>query len=206
MLKHFSHPQRLLTSWLPGSDQTFKSYAENILRIKLKVFFSRLSNWLTIVMIIFLFWRIAPQALKNFQSQGTSITSQEFIVLSSSQKISSITFPPPNKKIVSIFWATWCGPCKIEMQRLQKSIDDKIIDAFDIVAINPFESPDEVKVFLKQNKYDFTFIHAPEISALLNITTTPTTILIDDRKIISQSSGMSIIGIWKTENFLNNNQ
>lgn len=162
-----------------------------------------LSNALTLVLLALVIWKLLPQVINNFKSQGRTLVSRDFRVISLSEGPRSLTFPAKNKKQVTIFWATWCGPCKIEMSRLQNSIDKKTVSGKDIIAINPFETPEEVEAFLKNNKYEFTFIEAPEISNTLNINSTPTTLLIDNGKIVSQSSGMSIIGIWKIENFLN---
>lgn len=137
--------------------------------------------------------------MNNFDSHGKVIPVDSYQII---EQQKTQIFPPEKQKVAAFFWATWCGPCKIEMARLQKSIEDKKIDASKIIAINPFESPEEVASFIKNHKYDFTFIHAPEVSAKLNITATPTIALIEKGKVVTQSTGLSIIGIWTVENFL----
>jgi peroxiredoxin len=54
------------------------------------------------------------------------------------------------------FWATWCGPCKIEMPFIQKEIYEKIKDKnFVMAAISRGEETDLVKRFIELNKYTF---------------------------------------------------
>ena len=103
---------------------------------------------------------------------------------------------------MAIFWATWCAPCKLEMERLQKSVEERKISEGKIFAINPFESKDISSVFIRKNKYPFVFIEAQDVAERINIMATPTTLLLEDQKIHSMSSGLSIIGIWKAESFL----
>ena len=134
------------------------------------------SNVITILLLALVAWKLAPQVMNNLESEGKVIPVHSYQIID--QQKTQI-FPPEKQKVAAFFWATWCGPCKIEMARLQKSIENKKIDASKIFAINPFESPEEVASFVKSHKYDFTFIHAPEISAKLNINATPTIVLIE---------------------------
>jgi thiol-disulfide isomerase/thioredoxin len=110
--------------------------------------------------------------------------------------------PPQNERILILFWASWCGPCKIEMDRFHQSVSDKKIDGGRIIAINPFEDTQVVRKFLKEKFYPFTFVEAPMLTQELDVSVTPTTLLIENGKIISRSSGISVIGIWRAENFL----
>lgn len=169
----------------------------------MKSFLSKKSNLLTLLLLAFVLWRQLPLVIQSFKTEGSKLESKTYPVISSPLGIKEVTFPPANDRALTIFWATWCGPCKIEMDRLQASIKEGNISGSKIVAINPFENQTIIMKFLKSRKYDFTFIHAPEIAQSLKVEVTPTTIYIDSGKITNHSTGMSIIGIWKAEHFLN---
>lgn len=160
------------------------------------------SNALTIIILVFIIWRQLPVIINNYQSKGTAVASKSYQPIFHPTSDLEVEFPPTNKKAIAIFWATWCGPCKVEMNRLKDSIVNKKISAEKVYAINPFESANIIKDFLNKNKYPFIFIDAPELTKRLNVQVTPTTIFIDNNKITTMGSGMSLVGIWRAEWFL----
>lgn len=166
----------------------------------LKKFVTR-SNIISLVLISFLVWRQGPEWLNNQKSEGMTIPSQEYNVYGQEQKTK---YPPLNSKVITIFWASWCQPCKVEMERLEKSVKSGKIKTEQIFAINPFEEPEVAAKYLKENPpMPFTYIHAPEVTKQLNVTATPTTIFLDKGVVTHRSSGISVLGIWRAEFFLN---
>lgn len=157
---------------------------------------------LTLFLLALVAWRQLPLMWQNFQSEGINIPPQTYPVIASKDLTTQRDFPSSEERAVILFWATWCGPCKIDMKRLQASVEAGKIKPHQIVAISPFENPITIKKFLKDNPYDFTFIHAPNIASTLNIEVTPTTAFIDKGVVRSLSSGLSLIGIWRAEFFL----
>lgn len=139
-----------------------------------------------------------PVWQNNFQQKNRFIPTQK--VFSYKTK-NLIDFPSPNERVMAIFWASWCGPCKIEMNRLKKSVEAGSIPQNVIFAINPFESDSEIKKFLQNNHYPFQFIES-SLSRELQIAVTPTTIFFDKGVIESMRSGMGLWGIWEAELFL----
>ncbi|OQX96443.1 hypothetical protein B6I21_00950 [candidate division KSB1 bacterium 4572_119] len=81
------------------------------------------------------------------------------------------------------FWATWCIPCRKEMDALQKikeKFADKNIRIITISQDSP-RSLAKVKSFVKTHHYDFTYLLDPggETSAKLLVKSVPFTMLLD---------------------------
>lgn len=169
---------------------------------KIKIWLSKKSNLFTLFVLAFVIWRQAPILLSNSHNKGKVLETKSYQILNADKTSLTTEFPPKEGKAIAIFWATWCGPCKIEMERLQKSVQEGNIDKNKIFAINPFENAEVSKKFLVENRYPFTFVEAPDVSKLLNVEVTPTTIFVENGSVSSASSGMSLIGIWRAEFFL----
>jgi len=91
------------------------------------------------------------------------------------------------KKVVLLdFWATWCGPCRMEMVELQ-SLQDKFKDkGFEILSLNQGEASDDVKRFIERKRYDFHVLLDSDgaASAKYGVRAIPTLVLVDKDGII----------------------
>jgi thiol-disulfide isomerase/thioredoxin len=71
-------------------------------------------------------------------------------------------------------WATWCGPCKMELPYVQK-LSDQMKDRKDvlILTLNIDEEIGLVEPFMKENKYSFTVIPAQAYAEGLSVYSIP---------------------------------
>ena len=62
-----------------------------------------------------------------------------------------------NKVIMISFWATWCGPCKTELERMAPVYDDLVDSGFEYLAVSTdsAESVSEVRPYIRSCGYEF---------------------------------------------------
>jgi thiol-disulfide isomerase/thioredoxin len=89
------------------------------------------------------------------------------------------------------FWATWCGPCRVEMpamESLYRGLKDR---GFEILAVNVQESEKDVADFMRQNRLSFpALLDSGSAAARYGIRAFPTTYIIDrDGLIIARVIG-----------------
>ena len=113
------------------------------------------------------------------------------------EKSKTLTAPPfslpdTNGKLVSLsdykgkwvfvnFWATWCGPCVIEMPMLAKLHNTMKGKKFEMLAINVEEiEPEYVKKFVKDNNLPFTVLldKDSKIGKTYSVSSLPTTYVV----------------------------
>jgi len=90
------------------------------------------------------------------------------------------------------FWATWCGPCRIEMPEFEAIYNERKDDGFNIIAVNSAETRDDVQGFRDELNLSFTLAmdeHA-DIQNQYNIFSYPSTFILDrDGTILARHFG-----------------
>ncbi|MEX2161931.1 MAG: TlpA disulfide reductase family protein [Anaerolineales bacterium] len=81
------------------------------------------------------------------------------------------------------FWATWCGPCKLEMPAIQERYND---GGFAVLAIDFNEPLDQVQAFVVDLGLEFPILLDPggAVQELYRIRGYPTTFFVDAHRII----------------------
>lgn len=90
------------------------------------------------------------------------------------------------------FWATWCGPCRIEMPEFQRQFERYAEQGFIVLAVNNGETLEDVIGF--REELNLTFLMAMDERAVIQrqygIMSYPSTFLIDrDGRIIARHFG-----------------
>ncbi|MGI8742724.1 MAG: redoxin domain-containing protein [Bryobacteraceae bacterium] len=99
-------------------------------------------------------------------------------------------------------WATWCGPCKMELPHLQK-LYDKLKDRPDvrIITLNTDDNPGLIESFLKENKYTFPVLPARAyVDKLVPSLSIPRNWIVDTQAVLKLES----IGFGGSDKWLEN--
>lgn len=154
------------------------------------------NDWFFLIVLLLVLFMRGPTLIDQFKKQGTQVKP---LVLNGQ------LFPPVATKSVLVFWASWCGPCSIELNRIQLALDKQEISPIHIYAVNTGESKDVVNKFINEQKLKIPVIldEYGLLSNLFNIKGTPTVVFIDESgKINWLSSGVSPTLIYRIKNFL----
>ena len=142
-----------------------------------------------IILLIFPF-----PSLSNSLFQKTDLKLNKNIILNDEDNIEKklINILDFNSKYVVNFWATWCIPCKKELPDLNKmKIENKDLKVI-IISIDKKPIKDQLN-FLKKNKVNELTAYFDQNMTFfksLRLRGIPTTLLINEQKIIAKKEGI----------------
>jgi thiol-disulfide isomerase/thioredoxin len=84
------------------------------------------------------------------------------------------------KVVVLDFWATWCGPCRVQ-HPLYEQVKTRFKNNHDVVflAVNTDEDRSLVKPFLERVKWSKDVLYDDGLSGFFRVNSIPTTIVLD---------------------------
>ncbi len=109
------------------------------------------------------------------------------------------------KKVALVFWATWCGPCEVELKRINKMIVDKKIRPENVLAVAGLEDQKLIEETMKKNGYQFPvgLDFDENASKIFKVQATPTIVFIDEKHTVEwMTSGLSPTLEYRLSSFL----
>ncbi len=84
------------------------------------------------------------------------------------------------------FWATWCGPCRIEIPSMVKLYDEFHSRGFEILAVNLREDTAKVSQFAREYDIRFPILldQGGVVSSNYFVHGIPTSVFVDDAGVI----------------------
>lgn len=159
-------------------------------------------NTFYFIIAAYLLYTKVPTIITNFGQQDKKAINFTLKIING-ENYNLYTKP---KKQVLVFWATWCGPCEVELKRINQMIKDQKIRQQDILAISSYEEESIVKEKAKKENYLFNIglDTNGSIRALYQVSATPTTIFIDEHNTINwMTTGLSPTLEYRINSFLN---
>lgn len=130
--------------------------------------------------LLFIF---AATIIANAQSKGQQLPSIEIKDLSGNN-VDISKYSKNNKMTVISFWATWCVPCKKELNNMAE-LYEEWVEEYDVelvaISIDDSRNTSKVKAYVDGQGWDFEVLldANSDLKRALNFQTVPFTLLID---------------------------
>ncbi|MCJ7570101.1 MAG: redoxin domain-containing protein [Anaerolineales bacterium] len=90
------------------------------------------------------------------------------------------------RSVLLTFWATWCGPCRLEMPAFEDRYQELEDDGFTVLAVNYDEPEEDVRAFRDELGLSFPLILDPggSVQRLYQIRGYPSSIFVDPQGVV----------------------
>lgn len=90
------------------------------------------------------------------------------------------------KTVLLTFWATWCGPCRLEMPTFEDRYQELKDDGFTVLGLNYDEPVEDVSAFRDELGLSFPLLLDPggSVQRLYRIRGYPSSIFVDDQGVV----------------------
>jgi thiol-disulfide isomerase/thioredoxin len=153
--------------------------------------FGRIFNGLLVLLVVYMVW----QRVEVWNAQKSYVGKQVGVEGLTSLEGNPLPSDALAKVRTLIFWATWCTPCAVELQRIQSAVNDGELDPELLLAIAIWDDLSAVKAVVQEKNYGFpvAFAGNGKYPRELGVKVTPTKIRVDsEAKIIGFSNGIEI--------------
>jgi cytochrome c biogenesis protein CcmG/thiol:disulfide interchange protein DsbE len=162
------------------------------------------STWINIALYALVGWMIlqrAPAWFRQTRAEGQPLPAITVPLLDGGLYASAEDSEPR----AIVFWATWCGPCTMELRRIQRMIDDKKIPASSVIAISSYEDAADLRRAAQDREYTFRIgiDHDGRAQETVGVEVTPTVMIKSrDQKVVWVTSGLSPTLEWRLRKHL----
>jgi peroxiredoxin len=110
----------------------------------------------------------------------------DFSLLDLSNRMVILSGYRGQKVLLLDFWATWCGPCRMEMVDLQTLLDKFKGKSFEILSLDQGEDAELVGGFISRKSYGFHVLmdSQGQASGLYGVQAIPSLVLVDKNGVI----------------------
>lgn len=113
-------------------------------------------------------------------SEGAKVQAPDFTL--KSKENGNIRLSEQRGNIVMVnFWASWCGPCREELPKMEALYQEYQDMGFEILAVNVDDEVSKADVLLNDIEVSFPVLYdtAGDVSKLYDVSAMPTTVIID---------------------------
>lgn len=156
------------------------------------------SDWAFATVVAVVLFLRGPLFIEQFKHEGSVLTPT---------LVNGKLIPPPKEKSILVFWATWCGPCSVELGRINSALLKGEISADHLYAVNMGEDLAVIERAVKEKKYLFQVVRDEhgELASKLGVAATPTIAFVNkDNTVKWLSSGLSPTLIYRIQFFQKN--